>query len=324
MVPSPKKIVRVKSWVEVRVEVSLPWVEGVSNFLIELGSPGVVQETSPAGKGRKKESILAYFPDPSSFVGPKKKIRKYLSGFVPSGETPSFTWRVLREENWAEKWKENFKPLHATPRIVIKPPWEEYREGKGEIVIVIDPGMAFGTGTHPTTQMCLRAMEELIPSFFRRPSLLDFGTGSGILAFAAQKLGAGRTLAVDTDPVAVRCARENAAANRLSRRIEFRTGSAEGLRSRFDMVMANLLPQELLKTAALLARRVSLRGVLVVSGILRGQQKEIVEAFAEEGLTVESSREKEGWICLTLKKHRAKSRELKAKGKNEKGAWGEK
>ena len=305
MSPSTKKFFRAKSWVEARVEVSPCFVEGVSNFLIELGSPGVALQTSPAGKGRRKESILAYFPNPSSFAGPEKRIRKFLAALVPSGEPFSFRWRVLREENWAEKWKVNFKPLHATGRIVIKPPWEKYREGKEEIVIVIDPGMAFGTGTHPTTQMCLQAMEERIPSFPRPPSLLDFGTGSGILAIAAQKLGAGRTWAVDTDPVAVRCARENAAANRLNRRIEFRTGSAEGLRSRFDMVMANLLPQELLKTAALLARRVSSGGVLVVSGILRGQKKEIAAAFAEEGLEIESAREKKGWVCMILKKHRA-------------------
>ena len=298
-----------KMWVEVRIEVPPSLAEGVSNFLIELGSPGVVQETSPGREGRKKESILAYFPSPSSFSGPKKKIRKYLSSLSQSRGPLSFRWKVLREENWAEKWKANFKPLHATARIVIKPPWEEYRKGKEEIVIVIDPGMAFGTGTHPTTQMCLQAMEELIPSFPRPPSLLDFGTGSGILAIAAQKLGAVRTLAVDIDPVAVRCARENAVANRLSRRMEFRTGSAEGLRSRFDIVMANLLPQELLKTASLLARRVSSHGVLVVSGILKGQKKEIAAAFAKEGLAIGSSKENEGWICLVLKKHRAKSRE---------------
>ena len=299
--------VKPKMWVEARIEVPSSLAEGVSNFLIELGSPGVAQETSPGKKGRKKESILAYFLNPSSFVGPKKKIRKFISALTPPGEPLSFTWRILRGENWAEKWKENFKPLHATPRIVIKPPWEEYQERKGEIVIVIDPGMAFGTGTHPTTQMCLQAMEELIPSFPRPPSLLDFGTGSGILAITAQKLGAARTLAVDTDPVAVECARKNAAANMADGRIEFQAGSAERLRVRFDMVVANLLPQELLKTASLLAKRVSSTGFLVISGILKGQKKEIAAAFAEEGLAIGSSKEKEGWICLILKKHRAES-----------------
>jgi ribosomal protein L11 methyltransferase len=305
MPASSKKVVRMKSWVEVRVEAPASIVEAVSNFLIELGSPGVVQETLPGRKGRKKESILAYFLKGSSFSGLRKKIRKYLSSLPRSKEPLSFRWKILPEENWAEKWKANFKLLHATGRIVIRPPWEGYRERKGEIVIVIDPGMAFGTGTHPTTQMCVQAMEELIPSFSHPPSLLDFGTGSGILAIVARKLGAARTLAVDTDPVAVRCARENAVGNRLGRRIEFQTGSGEGLRPRFDMVMANLLPQELLKTASLLARRVSSRGFLVVSGILKGQKKEIAAAFSEKGLTVVSSKEKKGWICLILKKRRA-------------------
>lgn len=301
---APKITAGAKWWVEARVETSPSLVEGVSNFLIELGSPGVVQAASPAGKGRRKESILAYFPGPSSFAGLERKIRRYLSASAPPGEPYSFTWRVLREENWAERWKENFKPLHATPRMVIRPPWEEYREGKGEMAIIIDPGMAFGTGTHPSTQMCLQAMEELIPSFPLPPSLLDFGTGSGILAIAAQKLGAGRTVAVDADPVAVRCARENAAANGLGGRIDFQVGSAEGLRSRFDLVMANLLPQELLKSASLLARRVSPRGALVVSGVLRGQMREIAEAFAKEKLGIESWRGKKGWVCMTLRKNR--------------------
>ena len=293
-----------KMWVEVRIEVPPSLAEEVSNFLIELGSPGVVQETSPGRKGRKKESILAYFLNPSSFAVPKNKIRKYLSSLSPSRGPLSFRWKVLREENWAEKWKANFKSLHATAKIVIKPPWEEYRQGKEEIVIVIDPGMAFGTGTHPTTQMCLQAMEELIPAFSRPPSLLDFGTGSGILAIAAQKLGAGRILAVDTDPVAVQCARENAAENLADGRIEFQEGSGEGLRLRFDMVVANLLPQELLKTASLLAKRVSSTGFLVISGILKGQKKEIASVFAEAGLASGSSKEREGWICLTLRKQK--------------------
>ena len=302
---SPPKGTRAKSWIELRVEAPPSIGEGVSNFLIELGSPGVIQDTFPGTKGPKKESILAYFPNSLSFSSLKKKIRDYFSSVSPSRKPLVFRWKVLREENWAEKWKTNFKPLHATRRIVIKPPWEEYREKKGEIVIVIDPGMAFGTGTHPTTQMCLQAMEELMPSFPRPPSILDFGTGSGILAIAAQKLGAVRIWAVDSDPVAVRCARENAVANRLGSRIEFQTGSAEGRQSRFGMVVANLLPQELLKTAALLSRRVSSRGFLVASGILRGQKKEIAAAFSEKGMTVVSSREKKGWVCLILKKRRA-------------------
>ena len=290
-------MVRPKPWVEVQIEVPVSWVEGVSNFLIELGSPGVIQKDD--------STILAYFPDPPSFSKRKKKIDHYLYDLSVSGETFNFRWRGIREEKWGESWKAHFKAIHATSRIVIRPPWKEYPAKKGEMVITIDPGMAFGTGTHPTTRMCLQALEELIPAFARPPSVLDFGTGSGILAIAAEKLGAERILALDIDPVAIQCARKNAALNRLRERTDFRINPAGGLRLRFGIVIANLLPQELQQAAPFLTRRVSPRGFLVVSGILKGQEKEMASNFTERGLAMESSKEKKGWICLTLRKHRA-------------------
>ena len=307
------KIVRAKPWVEVKVDVPASWVEGVSNFLIELGSPGVIQEDDSRGVKRKRETVLAYFPDPSSFPERRKKIRHYLSDLSVSGENFVFQWRGIREEKWAESWKAHFKPIHATSRMVIRPPWEEYGGKKGEMIITIDPGMAFGTGTHPTTQMCLQALEELIPVFAHPPSVLDFGTGSGILAIAAEKLGADRILALDVDPVAIQCARENAALNRLKDRIDFRISPARSLRQRFEVVVANLLPQELWQAASFLARRISPRGFLVVSGILKGQKKEMASTFIKRGLSMESSKEKKGWVCLTLKKHGAKSMEHRVK-----------
>jgi ribosomal protein L11 methyltransferase len=169
-------------------------------------------------------------------------------------------------------------------------------------VIEIDPGMAFGTGTHPTTRMCLQALEKLIPSFIHPPSVLDFGTGSGILAIAAQKMGARDTVAVDIDPAAIRNARKNASANHLRGRIDFRVGSGQSLRGRFGIVVANLLPQELLKAADFLARRVSPEGYLVLSGILKKQEKEIASTFAEKGLKIHASRAGRGWICMVFKK----------------------
>jgi len=301
------RTVKAKSWVEVKVDVPSSWVEGVSNFLIELGSPGVIQKDGSGGAKRERETVLAYFPDPSSFPNRRKKIRRYLSDLSVSGENFIFQWRGIQEERWAESWKAHFKPLHATSRIVIRPPWEEYRGEKGEMIITIDPGMAFGTGTHPTTRMCLQALEELTPVFAQPPSIFDFGTGSGILAIAAEKLGAYRILALDVDPVAIRCARQNAALNRMKDRIDFRISPARGLRQRFGIVVANLLPQELWQASSFLARRVSPRGFLVVSGILKGQKEEMASTFIERGLTMESSKEKKGWVCLTLKKHRAKS-----------------
>jgi ribosomal protein L11 methyltransferase len=289
-----------KTWIELKVDIPQSLGEAVSNFLIEQGSPGLVQEKVPGRAGRQKERIVAYFPHDRSFPARERKIRTYLFSLGDRRPHFSLRHRLLPEEKWAEAWKANFRPLHATPRIVVKPPWEKYPEKRGEIVIEIDPGMAFGTGTHPSTRLCLRALEDLIPYFPHPPAVLDVGTGSGILAIAALKLGAKEILAVDIDPVAVACARQNAVANQAGRRIDFRVSSPAGLRRVFDIVVANLLPQEILRSALPLSKRVGSRGVLIVSGVLRGQKREVAAAFAERGLAVWDSRELKGWVCLVL------------------------
>ncbi len=287
-----------KSWIEIRVEVPSSLTEAVSNFLIEQGSPGVIQEEAPA-RGERREWIISYFADERSFPQIKKRLGRYVSSL---GQKLPVRYRVIRDEKWAESWKENFKPVHVTPSLVVAPPWEKYVARKGEIVIEIDPGMAFGTGTHPSTQMCLEALEKLILPSSGKLSLLDVGTGSGILAIAAWKMGVKDVLAVDIDPVAIDCARKNAAANGVDRRIDFRVGSLSRLRRRFDIVAANLLPQEILKLTRSLAGRMAPEGLLIVSGILRGQKKEIAAAFAEHGLKVWRSRELKGWACLIFRK----------------------
>jgi ribosomal protein L11 methyltransferase len=297
---SKGKRTKPRSWVEVRVEVPSALVEPVANFLIESGSPGVVQEKVTGRDGTGRERVVAYFRDPRSFAVQRKKIRKFLSSLAPPPGTWSFRCRGLREERWAEAWKDNFKPVRVSPHMVVTPPWEKYAGKAGELVIEIEPGMAFGTGTHPTTRMCLQALEMLIPSFVHRPSVLDFGSGSGILAIAAQKLGAKDTVAVDIDPAAIRNARKNASANHLRGRIDFRMGSGQSLRRRFGIVVANLLPQEILKAADFLAGRVAAAGYLVLSGILKKQEGEIASTFAEKGMTVHTSRAGRGWLCMVL------------------------
>jgi ribosomal protein L11 methyltransferase len=290
-----------KSWVELVVDIHPFLGEAVSNFLIEEGSPGVVQEELPGPSHQKKERIIAYFLNDRRFGARKRKIRAYLralSKLYPGSFILRF--RVIKQEKWAEAWKSNFKTLHVTPRLVIKPPWEKYPEQKGEVIIEIDPGMAFGTGTHPSTQMCLKALEELIQSSPQPPSILDVGTGSGILAIASRKLGAKQVLAIDIDPLAIACARKNAVANNIDDRIEFRVGSLQGLRRVFDIVVANLLPQELLSLAPSLPKRTSPRGAVIVSGLLREQKKEMALAFAELGLEVLRYEESKGWACIVL------------------------
>jgi ribosomal protein L11 methyltransferase len=292
-----------RSWKELRVEVHLSLAEAASNFLIEQGSPGITQETVKGYAGRKRERLIAYYPNDRTFFSTRKKINAYLRAICKSHRTDfKLRARTIREEKWAEAWKENFKPLEVTPRLVIKPPWESWPKRPGQIVIEIDPGMAFGTGTHPSTQMCLQFLEEVIPSFPRIPSVLDVGTGSGILTIAARKMGVKRIAAIDIDPVAIDCAHTNARANRANQGIAFRTGSPEDLKTSFDLVVANLLPQELLSVAPALSRLTARSGKLIVSGFLVKQEKEMAAAFRKQGFGKQGVRRQKGWAAWVLQR----------------------
>jgi ribosomal protein L11 methyltransferase len=291
-----------KSWKEVRLEIHPSLAEAASNFLIEQGSPGITQEDIKGLAGRKRERLIAYFPHNRSFKSIRRRVRIYLQAICKSHHT-SFvmTSRTIHEEKWAEAWKENFKPIKLSPRLVIKPPWEKWAKEKDQIVIEIDPGMAFGTGTHPSTQMCLQFLEEIIPSFPKPPTILDVGTGSGILAIAARKMGVKKIVAVDIDPVAIDCARANARANCIGTGITFRVGSLDGLKRQFELVVANLLPQELLSVAPSLPKLVANRGYLILSGFLQRQKKEIANVLTKEDFEVADNRKLKGWASLVLK-----------------------
>ena len=334
-----------KSWVELRVEIDSSRGEEVSNFLIEHGSPGVVQEEVSRGS-HPRDRYIAYFQPNPAFGETRRKIRAYLRslcrldhasfeligrrfsqipadkgfGLIAPPPSPPQTeagasgkdkkrnsctfqlkWRIIPEEKWAENWKRNFRPLRITPRLVIKPPWEPFHSKKNELVIEIDPGMAFGTGTHASTQMCLESLEKLIP-VYGRPTVLDVGTGSGILAIAARRWGADRILAIDIDPEAIANAEKNAAANGIGGQVDFRLASLNGLRRVFDIVVANLLPQELLAVAPSLSRRMASEGSLIISGFLGSQKREMASVFAGHGLNVRGARESKGWVCLVLKR----------------------
>jgi ribosomal protein L11 methyltransferase len=292
-----------KYWIELRVEIHPSLAEAAANYLIEQGSPGIIQETVKGSAGCKRERLIGYYPDDQAFPVARKTIHAYLRAICKSRRTNfKLSARSIREEKWAEAWMKNFKPIEVTPKLVIKPPWESWPKKQGQIVIEIDPGMAFGTGTHPSTQMCLQFLEEVIPSLPGNPSVLDVGTGSGILTIAARKMGVKKIAAIDIDPVAVACARANARANRAGRGISFRTGAPDVLKASFDLVVANLLPQELLSAAPALARLAARSGKLVVSGFLARQEKEIAAAFRRHGLEKQSARRQKGWAAWVLQR----------------------
>jgi ribosomal protein L11 methyltransferase len=192
--------------------------------------------------------------------------------------------RHLKESDWRNSWKKHFGIQRVGRSLVVKPSWTQYRLKGGEIVLEIDPGMAFGTGQHPTTAMCLRALEDLV-----RPgmSLLDLGCGSGILAIAAAKLGAARVLALDIDPNAVRAARENAAANAVAPVVDVREETL-GDGETFDLVVANISGLTLERLAPAIAGSINPAGVLITSGFLEDAVGGLTQAYDAAGLAVDS------------------------------------
>ncbi len=210
----------------------------------------------------------------------------------------------LVEDDWADRWKAYFKPLRVGRRFLVCPTWDNSEPGAGDRVILMDPGRAFGTGHHETTRLCLEWLEDWTES--NRPdtmSLLDLGTGSGILAMAGALLGFGRVLAVDNDEEAVEVARENLRVNGLEGRIVLSVGSVGELEERFDVVAANLQANPLIEMAHALSERLQPGGMLVLSGILVEQGESVRSAYEEAGLLFVERRSAGEW-CLLAFQHK--------------------
>jgi ribosomal protein L11 methyltransferase len=207
--------------------------------------------------------------------------------------------QLVDEADWAKAWKEYFHVLRLGRRLVIKPSWRRHRRGDDEVVIDLDPGMAFGTGLHPTSRLCL----ELLEGRAERGPLgrtLDVGCGSGILSIAAVKLGATRVLAVDIDPIAVDASIANARHNRVGRRIRVREGSIPTDEGPFDLVLANLIAGLLVELAPILAGELVPDGTLIASGIFVDREPSVREAMEAAGLRVVERLHESDWVALVL------------------------
>lgn len=273
---------------------------GVDNLVLDTFSLDTIEEKS-------FKTLTAYFPADDLLEGKIRDIETYLAENGPSFRgfvyhKPSITF--ITEEDWSSSWKEHFKPLRIGMRLVVKPTWEDFSAAEGDVVLELDPGMAFGTGTHPTTMLCLSVLESLFSAdddAMKPREILDVGTGSGILSIASAKLGASRVIAVDIDPEAVRIANENCALNGVSSAVSVSDTPLEKIPGEFDVILANILAEDLVRMAPELTLRLKPGASLVLSGILTEKEDLVTDGFAGRNLELtEVARENE-WSCLVYR-----------------------
>jgi ribosomal protein L11 methyltransferase len=289
-------------WLEVSVPVDGEAAEAVSEVFNRYGHGGTVIEeaVSEADEAvRETLTVKVYLPFENGQAVGQQEIEEALWHLSQLYPIPAPEFRHLSEEDWAHAWKKHYQVLRVGQRIIVKPSWQTYTPRPNDIVIELDPGMAFGTGLHPSTRLCLVALEEhLSPGM----GVLDVGTGSGILAIAAAKLGAGPVLALDIDPVAVEAARANVAANKVEHIVSVEPGSWPALEPQdqaFDIVLVNILAETIVELLGEgLIRCLKEPGLIVVSGLIESQEAMVVEALGVQGVGVVERLQENDWVAL--------------------------
>jgi len=283
-------------WLEVSVTVETETAEAVAEVLSRYAPRGVAIEAGPDGWHADPVVVKAYLPADEDLWAKRKQVEEALWHLGQIQPIPEPTFHPIAEENWAELWKKQLEVLHVGRRTVIQPSWLDYDPAPDDIVIQLDPGMAFGTGLHPTTQMCLEALEEFVSPGC---TVLDLGTGSGILAIAAAKLGAARVLALDNDPEAVEVAYGNIATNGVRESVDVEPGSLSEAVGTYDLVMVNILARVIVEMVREgLATRLSADGKLITAGIIAEQAPAVISAFDQGDLALLGQRRKDDWVSL--------------------------
>ncbi|OMF64690.1 50S ribosomal protein L11 methyltransferase [Paenibacillus sp. FSL R5-0766] len=318
-------------WHELTIHTTEEAVEMISNFLHEAGAGGVsIEESGTLNKKRDTTYgelydvplndipegfavIKGYFSEGTDMVALQSEVNprvEELSEFgIDTGEV-RYETRTVDEDDWATAWKQYFKPVRVSERLTIKPTWEEYTpESPDEKIIELDPGMAFGTGTHPTTSLCLRTLETVIQG---GEEVIDVGTGSGILAIGAIKLGAKHVLALDLDPVAVISARENVELNGLEQQITVKESDllsvlgsqdpALGVQLPVKVVVANILAEIILLFVDDVYHALESGGTYIVSGIWKNKEQVVHDALVASGFEVSAIHRDEDWLAFVARK----------------------
>ena len=300
------------AWLELSVEADLEAVETISEILGRVSTGGTTVEPAydlvDDGLGDRVDpfrpaTVRGYVParDASAAQAAAAAVAEALGHLQAFGLRPigDLRTRIVHEEDWATAWKAYFPVLRVGRRIVIRPTWRRHRREAEDVVIAMDPGMAFGTGLHPTTRLCLAALEPLADDGrLTGARVLDVGCGSGILAIAALRLGAASALGVDTDPIAIESTDANARRNGLARRTRARVGSLPSGEPPFAVVLANLIAGVLVPLAPALRREIIDGGTLVASGIFIDREAEVRSAFQSAGLVVTDRLAEGDWVAL--------------------------
>jgi ribosomal protein L11 methyltransferase len=286
------------SWVEVTVEASAEVSEAASAILHELRSGGIVEERRPRGRCR-----FRYYLPPSRLLPiTLRAIRARLHGLRAFGLNPGsvrVVHRRVRGRRWTTAWRRYVPPVRVGP-VWVRPSWVRVRPPAGSVVLDIDPGMAFGTGLHPSTQLCLRALLQTLPRR-DRPRVFDTGTGSGILAIAAARLGAAQVWAIDNDPVAVAVARENVRRNRVAEVVRVVRGDGlTPVRGQADVILMNIVAGTVIELLPAARGRLRTGGACIASGIVAGRVRDVLRAARRAGFRHRRTLRSGEWRAVVL------------------------
>ncbi len=307
-------------WLKIEISAPEEFMDALGNFLTDAGAQGVFQESQVPQQAAGDfpdppiEDILkAYFPHDSRMEKRLAALQKYIesiSEIFPDLEKPSVKTEIICDPDWGEQWKKYFKPLRVSKNIIVKPTWERYTPSSRDIVIDIDPGMAFGTGQHASTRMCIEAIEDIIMNdrSIKEWKVLDMGCGTGILGITAAKVGAQDVICTDIDKKAVEIAGENAVINNVKKSLRILNKNASAINEPRNLIIANLTSKLLLELRPHLIELLLPEGYLIISGIIEQDAKNVEKQFSAAPLALNRVLTEKEWVCYVFRKKTAKTK----------------
>lgn len=306
------------NWIELSVKTEFDAFEAISDLLTDFGANGVaIEDTSNMQndldllywdyvdeniKHQDQNVIIkAYYLENLYTEQMKLKIKDGISKIekILKISSSEISEKVINEEDWANEWKKHYKPIKVGQSIIVKPSWEDYTKQANEIVIEMDPGMAFGTGTHESTYMCLEFIEKFIGN---RKRILDIGCGSGILSITGIKLGAESAFAIDIDEVAIKVAKENALNNKIQSNIVVKKAKIQEINSgeKYDLVLANIVANVIIEISPIVKNFLDENGLFIISGIIKERQEEVQNCLKNNNYKIIETKNMGEWVAMVV------------------------